>query len=170
MASICRLHSFAHVGSLHLKLSEDNYISTYNIHLSLRIHDLMLLRMHTDDQHKLYSTSYDGTIRCIDLTRGPITSSSSSSSSSAAFEQVYANDVEEDYFLTFSHIAPTTGTMLISDSGGQVTAIDLRAPVGDIAWRHELHPKKVLLQVNQSTLAYALVTQWCIKDTVSMLL
>jgi hypothetical protein len=117
----------------------------------------------------MYSTSYDGTIRCTDLTRGPITSSSSSSSSSAAFEQVYANDVEEDYFLTFSHIAPTTSTMLISDSGGQVTAVDLRAPVGDIAWRHELHPKKVLIQVAQSTLAYSLVTQLCSKNSASML-
>lgn len=92
------------------------------------------VQFHPDDINKLYSTSYDGTIRCLDFGAGEAEDIS-------AFDLFYANREEDDIFLTMSHIAPGQSNMLVSDSGGRVTSLDLRT--GDVAWMHTLHQKKI---------------------------
>ncbi|CAM9549603.1 unnamed protein product, partial [Choristocarpus tenellus] len=80
------------------------------------------------DAHKLISTSYDGTVRRMDVEVG-------------AFEQVFANKEEDDVILTYGHLMGMERTLLLSDGAGEVNAVDLR--INKEVWRCAVHEKKV---------------------------
>ncbi|KAM7436162.1 WD repeat-containing protein 76 [Porites harrisoni] len=63
---------------------------------------------------KLYTASYDGTIRCCDIT-------------SATFQEVYSFE-EDDYtrFMSFAFGSPSTNTMLAATDSGYVLVVDTR--------------------------------------------
>ncbi|CAN0214617.1 unnamed protein product, partial [Discosporangium mesarthrocarpum] len=80
------------------------------------------------DGHKLLSTSYDGTVRRMDVEAG-------------AFEQVYANEEDEQVSLTSSYLVPMERTLLLCDDTGAVSGLDLRT--NKEVWRCSVHEKKV---------------------------
>ncbi|CAM9236231.1 unnamed protein product, partial [Hapterophycus canaliculatus] len=65
------------------------------------------------DGNKIISTSYDGTVRRMEVEKG-------------TFEQVFGNNAGEDAFLTDGHLVAEDRLMLLSDADGDITALDLR--------------------------------------------
>eukprot|EP00752_Nemacystus_decipiens_P008110 g7250.t1 len=79
------------------------------------------------DSNKLISTSYDGTVRRMDVEKG-------------AFEQVFANKAGEDAFFSDGHVVAEDRLLMLSDGVGDVTAVDLRTNTQ--VWKREAHEKK----------------------------
>jgi len=99
------------------------------------------LQFHPRDYAKMYTTSYDGTIRCLDLEK-------------EVFEEVYAVN-DEDADLHYSYIPETTDSsvMYIGDTGGVVKALDMRT--NQVAWSYTLHERKInTVQTNPSSPEY----------------
>ncbi|CAM9988450.1 unnamed protein product, partial [Phaeothamnion confervicola] len=87
------------------------------------------------DPNRLFSTSYDGTVRALDVNRGE-------------FFQMYATDEDDGTYLTYSDFAAGGNVMYVSDDAGAVSALDFRL-AGALVWRHTLHNKKVnTVQIN----------------------
>ncbi|CAN0435548.1 unnamed protein product, partial [Ectocarpus sp. 12 AP-2014] len=80
------------------------------------------------DGNKMLSTSYDGTVRRMDVEKG-------------AFEQVFCNKAGEDAFFTDGHLVAEDRLLLLSDGVGDITAVDLRTTTQ--VWKREAHEKKV---------------------------
>eukprot|EP00903_Cladosiphon_okamuranus_P012115 g11367.t1 len=95
------------------------------------------------DSNKLISTSYDGTVRRMDVEKG-------------AFEQVFANKAGEDAFFSDGHLVPEDRLLLLSDGVGDVTAVDLRTNTQ--VWKREAHEKKANTVHTHPTNSYLFVT------------
>lgn len=81
---------------------------------------------------KVYSTSYDGTVRCVDL-HAP----------HSGFQLAYATPQTTSYdrWLQHSCVTPDGRGLLLGDSEGIVTAVDLRS--NKVTWHADCHDKKV---------------------------
>jgi len=88
------------------------------------------LQFHPHNHCKMYTTSYDGTVRCLDLDKGE-------------FEQIHAVDIDGIATLHHSFIpeGSASNLMYIGDTEGAVSALDLRSL--EIVWSHRFSQKKV---------------------------
>lgn len=88
------------------------------------------LQFHPARPSKLYTTSYDGTVRCLDVEKG-------------CFDFVYGVQSSRDSWLQCSTLGAGNAAevLYLGDSDGDASAIDLRTqkPI----WEVELHDKKV---------------------------
>ena len=90
------------------------------------------LEFHPTDPSKLYSSAYDGTVRCMDVNKG-------------SFDFVYGTaDHGHDVWLQHAKLGGgnTASVLYVSDSNGTVTAVDIRAKAVPL-WSKQCHEKKV---------------------------
>ncbi|CAM9342088.1 unnamed protein product [Chrysoparadoxa australica] len=102
----------------------DNGVYSYRPHTGL----ISQLQWWPTDCSKLVSTSYDGTVRCMDANTGQ-------------FSLLYSNDEDDGVLFTMGEISCDASVMYLSDSAGDVTALDPRS--SKPAWETTLHAKKV---------------------------
>ncbi|CAM9776641.1 unnamed protein product [Scytosiphon promiscuus] len=95
------------------------------------------------DGNKLITTSYDGTVRRMDVEKG-------------AFEQVFGNNPDEDSFFTDGHLVAEDRLLMLSDGDGHITAVDLRTNTQ--VWKREAHEKKVNTVHTHPTSSHLFVT------------
>lgn len=100
----------------------ENVVETYRPHTC----GLMCLKIRPDDPQKIYSASYDDTLRCADIERG-------------IFDELYrcAPDAGVMYFDWMQD-----KTMIVSHSNGQVSFVDVRAEEKQTGL-YNLHDRKV---------------------------
>lgn len=100
----------------------ENVVETYRPHTS----GLMCLKIRSDDPQKIYSGSYDDTLRCADIERG-------------IFDELYrcAPDAGVMYFDWMQD-----RTMIVSHSNGQVSFVDTRVEEKQTSL-YDLHDRKV---------------------------
>lgn len=91
-----------------------------------------VVQFHPSKPSNLFTTSYDGTIRCMDLEK-------------QHFEQVFATDdgVGDDSWLQHSTLVGDAQSMLLGNSVGDVSRVDLKT--NKLVWKAEAHESKVCL-------------------------
>ncbi|CAM9311188.1 unnamed protein product [Sphacelaria rigidula] len=87
------------------------------------------------DGHKLLSTSYDGSVRRMDVEKGNF-----EQATLPPCAQVHANKESDDVIITYSHLLAEERLLLLSDGDGDITAVDLRT--NQEVWKREAHEKK----------------------------
>ena len=89
----------------------DNGVLAFNPHTAT----INVLEFDPTSPSRLFSTAYDGTIRCFDI-------------ETSRFDLVYASEVHgRDYWLQHSCLARDGKTMILGDSDGNVCLLDMRA-------------------------------------------
>jgi len=89
------------------------------------------LEFHPQDPSKLYSSAYDGTVRCMDVVK-------------ESFDYVYGRaDTSGDTWLQHAKIGGgnSASVLYLSDSDGNVTALDMRNKASTL-WSVQAHEKK----------------------------
>lgn len=84
------------------------------------------LQFHPNDNTKLYSVSYDGTARCMDIERGHFD---------------FVASVEKDTRLQHGTLDPNGNLLYLSDTEGTVRCFDVRSK--QLTWSSVLHDNKI---------------------------
>lgn len=102
---------------------EENAVTLFSAHTR----PIPCLKFDPNDSVKLYSSSYDNTVRCMDV-------------AAMQFSEVFAGD--DDYFLAYSTFSSDFKTLYCAFNNGELGSVDLRAGK-DMTQLVELHERKI---------------------------
>jgi WD40 repeat protein len=108
------------------KSVDENRIYRYKPHIS----NIMKFSFTDDDEYKLFSFSYDGTIRCLDLQK-------------EVFSLMLYDDFSDGYLTDGTLLIENHLNALIAKSTGMVSLVDFRASKDSYQWSYEAQGTKL---------------------------
>jgi WD40 repeat protein len=123
------------------KSVDENRTFRYKPHIS----NIMKLSFTEDDEHKLFSFSYDGTIRCLDLQK-------------EEFSLMLLDDFSDGYLTDGTLLNENHLNALVAKSTGMVSLVDFRASKDSYQWSYEAQGTKLNSIQQHPTNSHLIIT------------